>query len=405
MIIKKITVKKIKDSRGNPTVEIILTDQKNKIFSAQIPSGKSRGSHEAKVFNFEQSVKSARFIESKLKEKKFPSIRLLDNFLIRLDGSSRKENLGGNVLLGISIAFARLVARNCKKELWQILRQEFFPKNNKILSPVIFANLIEGGVHAKNSLNIQEYLVLVKPRKPLSLSINQLEDFYLKLGQVLRRIDRDIRFGDEGGYSLNFFVQNKANFVGQNNFEPIRILQELIYKLNLERNFLLGIDAAASEFKQKGYYFFEKRKINSAGLKKVYLNYFRQAPLLYSIEDPYDEKDRRGFSRLFSALPDKLIIGDDLTTTNAEFIREYAQKLINGVIIKPNQIGTVSETCKAINVAHRYGLKCIISHRSGEVPDTFIIHLAKSCGAYGVKIGAPVKSRISKYNELIRLYK
>lgn len=404
MIIEKIAIKKIKDSRGNPTIEVALVTDKGKSASAQIPAGKSTGSREVKVFNFEQSIKSAQFIENRIKKRNFFSIGSLDNFLIQLDGTSQKKRLGGNVLLGISIAFARLVANEQKKKLWQILQKEFFPKNKKNLPPVIFANLIEGGVHAQNNLNIQEYLVLVKTKKSLKLSVRQLKNFYLKLGRILRKIDKNFRFGDEGGYSLNFFAENKNDFSGQVNFEPIRILQKLIYESNLEKNFLLGIDSAASEFKKEKYYLFEKRKVDSTGLKEIYLSYFKQAPLLYSIEDPYDEKDEIGFASLFSALPNKLVIGDDLTTTNAKLIKKYAKKLINGVIIKPNQIGTITETCEAINTAHRLNLKCIISHRSGEVPDTFIIHLAKASNAYGVKIGAPVESRISKYKELIRLY-
>lgn len=405
MIIKKITIKKIKNFRGDSTIEIILTSKKNRISSAQLPSGKSTGLREAKVFNFKQAEKSAQFIEDKLKEKEFFSVRALDNFLIQLDGTFQKRKLGGNVLLGISMAFARLVADCQKKELWQVLQEEFFSKNKKSAPPVIFANLIEGGVHAKNNLNIQEYLVLIKTKKSIKHSISQLKNFYLKLGEVLKGISKDVQLGDEGGYSLNFSVQGKNAFVGEKNFEPIKILQKLIYELNLEKNFLLGVDVAASEFKQKNHYFFEGKKIDSKKLREIYSNYFKYSPLLYSIEDPYDEKDESGFASFFAAFSNKLIIGDDLTTTNSKFIEKYARKLINGVIIKPNQIGTISETSEAINVAHRHGLKCIISHRSGEVADAFIIHLARACGAYGVKIGAPVKSRISKYNELIKLYR
>lgn len=393
--VKRIIIKEIRDSRGGPTIEVILTDEKGRRFSAQIPSGESTGSREAKVFSVAQSKRSARFIENKIRDRNFRSIKAIDRFLLELDGTPQKNKLGGNVLLGISIAFARMMANREKRAFWEVLRDEFFPKQPVSKPPVIFSNFIEGGVHAKNNLDIQEYLVLARTRKFIAISVGRLDSLYRRLGRELKKINKKVRLGDEGGYSLNF----------KNNFEPLRLLGSLISGLRWDKYFLLGIDAAASEFSRRNYYLFENKKIRPAKLQKIYLDYFRRSPLLCSIEDPFHENDEKDFARLLPAAKNKLIVGDDLTTTNPRIIEGCGRrKSINGVIIKPNQIGTVSETCEAIRVAQKNDIKCIISHRSGEVSDAFIIHLAKASNAYGVKIGAPVKSRASKYKELIRLY-
>lgn len=397
MKIQRIKINKIKDSRGKPTIEIVITNEKGESFAAKIPSGKSIGSREAAAFSVQKSKKSAKFIEKRLKNKSFNSIKKLDRFLTGLDGTAQKKKLGGNVLLGISIAFARMKAAQQKKELWRVLRSEFFPGLAKIKPPFIFSNMIEGGVHTKNNLNIQEYLIIAKTTKTVSQTIKNLKRFYKKLGQELKKqTNQKIRLGDEGSYSLNF----------RNNFAPLLVLSDLIHKSDFQNEIVLGIDAAASEFYKHGHYAFESKKINSQELTKIYQRYFRNSPLLYSIEDPFDENDAKGFKNLLKSAKNKLIMGDDITTTNPKIIKKYiADKIINSVIIKPNQIGTVSEACQAIKIAHQDNVKCIISHRAGETPDAFIIQLAKASNAFGVKIGAPVSHRLPKFKELIRLYK
>ena len=395
MKIQDITVRKIFDSRGEPTIEVSLK-LGNRWFSASVPSGKSRGSREAKVFPFSEAVRVLARIRRAILKKDFSSIRALDNVLIRLDGTAKKSRLGGNLMLGISVAFARARAAAENKEVWQILRKEFFSGNSKTKIPLIFANVINGGAHADNNLDIQEYMVVARGGS-VRARVENLIDFYNRLGAILRKKNsgRRVPVGDEGGYSLDF----------KNNFEPIAVLENLVRARGLAKNFSLALDAAATGFYARGLYAFGGKKLTSARLAGEYARYFGKSKLLFSIEDPFAEKDAAGFSLIHKKMPGAWVVGDDLTVTNSSEIKKYAeQNAINAVIIKPNQIGTVSEAADAILAAKQCGLKTIISHRSGETEDAFIIHLAKASGADGVKIGAPTRERMIKYNELMRLY-
>ncbi len=398
MRIKNISVKEIPDSRGEPTIEVNLTGENGDTASAQIPSGKSRGRNEAAALKPREAKDTLeRIIRPNITGRNFETIGELDSSLITLDGTSRKEILGGNLILGISLAFTRLAAQARKKELWQILNEEFFDGEVGENKPLIFSNLINGGAHAKNNLDIQEYMVVVKTKNSCKESIKKLKDFYAGLGDFLKKefnID-ELNFGDEGGYSLKF----------PGNFEPVSVLAKLIRKSGLAADFSLALDAAANNFYDKRRYNFGGDSLAAAQMAGIYKTYFGAEPLLISIEDPFAESDFAGFKKLQSAIGDKLVVGDDLTTTDpASINKAVRKKLISGVIIKPNQIGTVTETCEAMKVAHVNGIKTILSHRSGEVEDPFIVHFAKAGGAYGVKIGAPVPSRLSKYNELERIY-
>jgi len=395
MKIQDITVRKIFDSRGESTIEVSLKAG-NRWFSASVPSGKSRGSREAKVFSFSEAVRALARIQRVILKKDFSSIRALDNVLIRLDNTKNKSSLGGNLMLGISVAFVRASAAAKNEEPWQTLRKEFFSEDSKLKVPLIFANVINGGAHADNNLDIQEYMVVARGAS-VRARVENLIDFYDCLGAVLKKKNsgRGVPVGDEGGYSLDF----------KNNFEPILVLENLIRTRGLTNNFSLALDAAATGFFARGSYIFGGKKLTSARLAGEYAHYFEKSRILFSIEDPFAERDAAGFSLTRKKMPRVWIVGDDLTVTNSSEIKKHAErKTINAVIIKPNQIGTVSEAADAILAANQYGLKTIISHRSGETEDAFIIHLAKASGADGVKIGAPTRERMAKYNELIRLY-
>ncbi|MFH1192917.1 MAG: hypothetical protein V1656_01205 [Candidatus Jorgensenbacteria bacterium] len=397
MKIEAIAVHEIADSRGEPTIEVTLVAENGKEFSASVPSGKSRGSREARVFAPADAVKTAETIARALNEKDFNSVGELDRFLLDLDGTLDKSKLGGNVILGVSVAFSRALAAAEGRELWLQLRGEFFASTYRDTPPRIYSNLINGGAHANNNLDIQEYLVVVTPTPSVRESVAKLTAFYNDLGGWLQQ-SREltaIRLGDEGGYSLDF----------ENNFAPLKILGERIRTAHLENEFALGMDAAASGFFADGGYVFEKKKISSDALAATYARYAAEEPLLYSMEDPFDEHDAARFAALRRALPRLLVVGDDLTVTDPRIIaRHAAAGAINAVIIKPNQIGTVSEACDAIRAAREHKTEIIISHRSGETDDPFIIHLARACGADGVKIGAPVSHRLPKFNELTRVY-
>ncbi|MDO8442795.1 MAG: phosphopyruvate hydratase [bacterium] len=399
MILEDIKIHEIFDSRGESTLEVEVLDEKLNSFSAQIPSGKSRGKGEAAVLSFKEAEKVLNeLVKKELFNKNFNSIKDLDDFLIGLDGTANKEKLGGNLMLGISVAFARALARKENKELWQVLNEEFWGGLIIKKKPLIFSNLINGGAHAGNNLDIQEYMVVVDSKdQDYVASIKTLIGFYKKLGELLKtkyKLEKII-IGDEGGYAINF----------ESNFEPIKIMEELLAAEESKKSFSLALDVAASNFYKEGKYTFGGNEISSEKLNQVLLDYLAHSNLLMSVEDPFDEEDFNGFKEFNAKCPDKWVVGDDLTVTNPELIEKFSkEKMISGVIIKPNQIGTVSEACQAIRVAQENGLKTIVSHRSGETEDTFIIHLAKAGNVDAVKIGAPARERLVKFDELIRLY-
>ncbi|MDD5547284.1 MAG: phosphopyruvate hydratase [Candidatus Pacebacteria bacterium] len=403
MKIKDIVLRQIYDSRGEETLEVDLVTGAGDSFWAQIPSGKSRGKNEASVLNFKQAQRVYKeLLEKDLIGKEFDSIKKLDKFLISWDDTKNKGKLGGNLTLGISVAFARALAFEKGMELWKLLGIEFFGGEDFDKAPMIFSNLINGGAHAENNLDIQEYMVVAGNSGKVKDSVKRLVQFYKKLEDYLKENHSvtgsrgKLAIGDEGGFSVNF----------KNNFEPVEILENLIRKLEVEKWFVLGLDVAASNFYKKGKYLFDGKEISADELKDIYLNYFKRSKFLYSIEDPFAEEDFGGFKKLAGEIGEnKIIVGDDLTVTNPVLINKFAKEgLINCVIIKPNQIGTVMETCEAMLAAKKNKIGIIVSHRSGETNDNFIIHLARAGGADGVKIGAPVRERMGKFNELMRIY-
>jgi len=396
MRISDITVRNIFDSRGEPTIEVGVRCGE-RTHTAQIPSGKSRGTREASVFTPAEAAASVRFLRELMCVRSFSSIAEIDAFLFSYDGTSTKTAIGGNVALGISIAATRALAEERKKEVWELMREEYFAATKEAAPPLIFSNFINGGAHAHNTLDVQEYLVIARTGTSMRETVEKLISLYRETGDYLKRIRglKSIPIGDEGGYSLDF----------EDNFAPLSLLDKLIRERGFGGVWFLGIDAAASHFGGKGSYVFEGKQMDRKALAERYERYASELGSLMSFEDPFGEDDADGFSLMRRALPDRWIVGDDLTTTDAGAIRKYAEGgAINAVIIKPNQIGTVTESCKAIIAARSSGAKVIISHRSGETDDTFIIQLAKASGADGVKIGAPVKERLTKFNELMRLY-
>lgn len=400
MRIKDVVVREILDTRGEKTIEVAVADEDLRPFYAQIPSGKSRGRSEAAVLAPHEAETAAAKIERAVQGRDFDTVASWDGFLLSLDGTPDKSKLGGNVLLGASLAFARALAFEKKEELWQVLNQEFFGGRRFTARPLIFANLINGGKHAQNGLPIQEYMVVVRPRGSYVKTVGKLLRFYEVLGDTLRRKtgEEELPLGDEGGYAPTF----------EDPFEPIQVMQDLITENNLGDQFKLGLDAAASSFYSGGAYDLGGLKLDAATLCKTYEEWFAWAPDLMSIEDPFDESDPENFAVLRKTLAgfpeEKWVVGDDLTVTNAERIKKYAAAgAVNAVIVKANQIGTLSETCAALQMAATLGLKRIVSHRSGETEDSFLVHIAKASGAEGVKMGAPHESRIGKYNELLRL--
>ena len=398
MKIYDVSVSEILDSRREKTIEVTVRGSYG-ISSTKIPSGRSRGKNEAITLGAEDAEEVLLDgLRDALKEEDFVETRDLDEFLIEYDGTDNKSQIGGDLSLGISISFARILAGGEKKELWEKLREEFFDETEGRKPPRIFSNVINGGAHAKTNLDIQEYQIVSARDADLREAVEAIKSLYKELGELLARKYRkvNIALGDEQGYATDF----------GDSFEPIEILSELLSESKGSKNFAIGIDAAASNFYTDGFYKFGGKKISTKDLCNEYEKCFSKYPLLKYIEDPFGELDEDGFGdMLVKHGAEKLIIGDDLTTTSALMIEKYANRAINGVIIKPNQIGTVTETCEAMLVAEREGLERIVSHRSGEVDDPFLIHFARAGGAEGVKIGVPViEERISKFDELIRVY-
>ena len=400
MKIKNISILPIFDSRGNSTIEVALATPAGHEFRAAAPAGKSTGATEVVSLPFAAVRKNAPRVMRALRGRNFSTIRSLDKHLLAHDGTPNKKRLGGNFILGVSAAFARALAWERKQEVWQLLAREFFPKKgglSKMVLPWVFSNVINGGQHAQNSLDIQEFMVVLKTRRPVADSVSKLIEFYHGLGAVLGRANgtRRLPIGDEGGYNLDF----------SDNFAPLRLLRRLIVSQKKQKLLVTAIDAAATSFQAADGYRFGGRIVSREHLVALYARYARSDKLLVSLEDPFAENDRAGFGLLRSALPDRLIVADDLTTTSPKLIAAAAdERLANAVIIKPNQIGSVSETCDAILTAKAKGFKTIISHRSGETEDNFLICVARASNADGVKIGAPTKERLLKFNELIRLY-
>jgi len=400
MRVKNIICTKIFDSRGEPTLEVSIVTNSGIIGVAQVPSGKSRGTGEASVVKFDHAARSAKGMLVTLRRMNFASPNSFDNFLIARDGTSDKRRIGGNLMLGLSLAFARAMAEEKKQELWELIEEHYFSERHaapRNVRPMIFSNLINGGAHAATNLDIQEYIAVAKSAGTPTEMVARIISLYREVGDALRRrtgFDK-LPLGDEGGYAVDF----------EDNMAPLETITRSIKKLHLDNIFSLAIDAAASEFFKKGKYDFEGKKMSSPEIAQVYASYVRHFPLLMSVEDPCDESDAKGFGTVHSLLKNTWIIGDDLTVTNAGRVARYLDDgCITGVIIKPNQIGTLSETCAAIAVAQKRGARVIISHRSGETGDMAIIHIAKACSADAVKIGAPARERLLKFNEYIRIF-
>ncbi len=398
MNVGEITVSEILDSRGEKTIEVSV-ERNGQLYSTKLPSGKSRGKREAVSLGARHALE---VLEGGLKKeilsRDISSVSDLDHFLVDYDGTENKSKIGGDLSLGLSISFARALAGERGIELFELLKDEYFGAASSGRVPKIFSNMINGGAHAENNLDIQEYHVVGEIHNSVYETIREIKNLYTKLGELLTRNygKEKMRLGDEEGYAPDF----------TNNKEPLEFLTEIVSASESKGAFTLGLDAAASSFYKDGSYNFERENLNKEKLMGVYKKYFDDISLLQSIEDPFAEDDDSGFAEMFKEYGrEKLLIGDDLTTTNQNAIKKFAEKLINGVIIKPNQIGTVTETCEAMLTAGNLGIKRIISHRSGEVEDPFIIHFAKAGGAEGVKIGVPVKrERIIKFDELTRLY-
>jgi len=399
--IKKCGAYKIKDSRGEETLEVEMSAGEFVVW-ASVPSGKSTGSREAVALLVDEAVKNVNEVIAPQLIGRGVNIFEIDKMLLDLDGTENKSKLGANAILGVSIAVLKLEAKITNKPLWQHIQSLGNPTtkdsgDNSIEFPRLFANVLNGGVHAGFKLPFQEYMFVLGNGMNVVGPVKQLQILFEQLEKELRKRGKEIMMGDEGGFS----------FRSDDIEEPFEILSELHDKI--------AVDVAGGEFFEDGKYGILGQKYSSDELLKVYENLVKKFPVV-SIEDPFSEDDFDSFAILtkklktVGVLPPQggvLVVGDDLTTTSVKMIRKaIEEKMVNAVLIKPNQIGTVTETLQAIEMTHLVGLKTIISHRSGETMDSFIADLAVGVGAYGIKIGAPSQpERMAKYERLLEIEK
>jgi len=392
MKISSCSAKTISDSRGKPTIEIGIS---NGTFSAyaSVPSGKSAGSREVEEKrDSDGGVKGVihgiiEHIVPAIVDKEFSSPREIDEILLKLDGTPDKSNLGGNALLGVSIAATKLFALEQKIPVWKFIADtnSFIPQ-----FPRLYMNMMNGGVHGNFNLPFQEYIVIAEgnPKE----AYDRATTIFWKLGDLVKKVAAEVSLGDEGGYSPTFTSLEK----------PFEFLKNLVSK---GEGLSLGIDAAASEFCDQGIYTILGQKYSTDDLLNMYIGLIERFGVV-SIEDPFAEDDISGFIALTESCGSKtLIVGDDLTVTNPKILQEMVdKKAANAVIVKPNQIGTLSEVYDAVRIAHNAGWKIIASHRSGETNDSFIADLAMGIGAFGFKAGAPTqKERVTKYDRLVQI--
>jgi len=393
-----MTAKEILDSRGNPTVKVELETEK-KSFFASVPSGASRGKNEALELRdkdgkgvFDAILNINKIIALKLKNKDAVKQAEIDKFLIELDGTENKSKLGANAILAVSMAVCRAGADARKITLYQyiaVLAGVLGP----LKLPLASFNILEGGAHAKNDLDIQEFMV-VPLKKTFRENLILGNRVYQNLKEILVKNygAKATTIGDEGGFAPQISKTEQALY----------LLKSAIRE---SPDVKIAIDCAASQFYKNGKYLLEDKEFTRADLLDFYKDLAQRFPVIF-IEDPFAEDDWEGFRQITKELSLKVsVIGDDLTTTNINRIKEAHNKsACNGVIIKPNQIGTVTETIEAANLAKSFGWKTIVSHRSGETMDTFISDLAVGIGADFIKSGSPSQEeRMVKYNRLSQI--
>ncbi|MCM8800140.1 MAG: phosphopyruvate hydratase [Candidatus Omnitrophica bacterium] len=401
--IKDLKAREILDSRGNPTVEVdVILD--NGIFArASVPSGASTGEREAlelrdndkKRFLGKGVLKAIENIRSiilpEIKGKKADFLKI-DELLIKLDGTENKSNLGANAILAVSLAVAKAEALSKKLPLYRFLGGE----KAKIL-PIPLMNILNGGLHADNNLDIQEFMIVPVGAPTFREALRYGCEVFHNLKAILKSKKFSTAVGDEGGFSPQL----------ESNQQALELLIQAIetsgYKLN--KDICLALDCAASSLYQDSAYKFEGQIKKSEDLISLYENWVNRYPI-FSIEDGLGEKDRLGWKKLTQRLGKIVqLVGDDIFVTNPKIFKEgIKENIANAILIKVNQIGTLSETLKTMDLAKRNKYNSIISHRSGETEDTTISHLVVATGCGQIKTGSVSRTeRVAKYNELLRI--
>ncbi len=419
--IQKIHAREILDSRGNPTVEVEITLTGGECSRAAVPSGASTGIHEAvelrdstERFNGKGVLQAVENVNSALARelRGFDSLdqKNLDSKMIELDGSPNKKNLGANAILGVSLANVKAAALHKKIPLFkhfdflaeaeEAAEISKIQKEKKWLLPTPMMNILNGGQHADNGIDIQEFMIVPTDFPNFREALRAGAEIFHALKKILKKLNHSTNVGDEGGFAPNFSKTTEA----------LDAIVEAIKVADYSDRVKIALDVAASEFYQDGNYSIEKDEfgctaMNSDGMINFYENLIAKYPIV-SIEDGLAEDDWSGWREMTKRLDSKIqIVGDDLFVTNPVRLREGVEKgVANSILVKLNQIGTVSETIEAVRFAQNSGYTAVISHRSGETEDTTIADFAVGVSAGQIKTGSLCRTdRVAKYNQLLRI--
>ena len=399
--ISKIYAREILDSRGNPTIEVEVWAQSYHGM-VQIPSGASLGLREAVELRdndrnrfFGKGVfKAISSVHNEIKKiilgMEVTDQEKIDRSLIDLDGTQNKSRLGSNAILGVSLAVAKAAAHSLNIPLYKYLSQ-----NKKLIMPTPMINIINGGAHANNNLDIQEFMIIPKKTKCFIDMIRMSAEVFHTLKDLLSKDGYSTSVGDEGGFAPSF----------DNNKVALDYIMMAIQKAEYLGDFDIALDAASSTFYHSGKYLLDAKEMDYRELTEYYCDLLSEYPIT-SIEDGMDEKDVDGWKYLTKKLGSIIqLVGDDVFVTNPDILKKGIENNIaNAILIKPNQIGTLTETLRTMQIAEENNYNSIISHRSGETEDTTIAHIAVATSCGQIKTGSLSRSeRIAKYNELIRI--
>jgi len=408
--IKTIKAREILDSRGNPTVETKITLDNGAAVVASVPSGASLGKYEAVElrdgdstrYNGMGVLKAVANVNQVIAPKLIgldpTQQEKIDQLIIKLDGTENKSKLGANAILSVSQGICEAGAAATQLPIYRYVAQLYGLKTEELKLPTPVFNLINGGKHGVGNLDFQEFHVIPSPQLGYSQALEMGEEIYQAAKRVLIRHKAVYGVGDEGGFTPNLFT----------NLDALEVLMEAIREAGCEfrRNVFLGLDLAASHFYQGGKYQIRDRTLPMDTIEFAeYLQDLNHQYPLFLLEDPFHEDDWEGWKRISRSLPQTMIVGDDLLATNKERVKKAIQeKACSAILVKPNQIGTISETIEVIKIARRSNWKIVVSHRSGETTDDFIADFAVGVGAEHFKFGAPARGeRVVKYNRLLAI--
>ena len=403
-LIDVVTAREILDSRGNPTVEVEVLLDDDSLGRAAVPSGASTGAFEAVElrdgdkarYGGKGVLKAVENVNEAIAEEVIgfdaTDQREIDAVMLELDGTDNKAKLGANAILGVSLAVAQAAAESAGLPLFR-----YVGGPNAHVLPVPMMNILNGGSHADSNVDIQEFMIAPIGAETFAEAVEKGASVYHALKKVLKDRGLSTGLGDEGGFAPNL----------DSNAEALDLILDAIKAAGLEpgKDIALALDVAASEFYDEGGYTFEGAKKSSDEMIAYYVGLVEKYPLV-SIEDPLNDEDWHGWKKITEALGDKVqLVGDDLFVTNpTRLARGIESGTANALLVKVNQIGTLTETLDAVTLAQTNGYKCMMSHRSGETEDTTIADLAVATNCGQIKTGAPARSeRVAKYNQLIRI--